>query len=122
MWIYRQSTGRLLDPAGLVKATGYSGHGDGLNNPALECDAGVGPIPAGLWTIGEPKTPPDHLGPLAMPLTLTRGDAHGRSAFFIHGDFPSDASELASRGCIVLSYPVRAAINASSDRGLKVIP
>ena len=122
MWTYRQSTGRLTDPNGNVKATGYSGHGAGLNNPAMEADHAEGPIPCGTWEIGPPKTPIDHLGPIALPLTIKTGDAYGRSAFFIHGDFAGDTKELASLGCIILPATVREAINISPDKTLQVIP
>jgi len=121
-WTYQQSTGRLYGPAGHFVARGYSGHGLGVNNPALEADPGVGPIPAGLWTIGPPKTPPDHLGPCALPLTPDGFDPHGRTDFFMHGDFAGDTGELASRGCIVIGPEARLSVLASTIRQLKVIP
>jgi hypothetical protein len=121
-WTYQQSTGKLTDPGGAWVGTGYSGHGAGLNNPALEPDPGVGPIPAGKWRIGPALNPPDHLGPLAMPLTPNGFDAHGRSAFFMHGDFAGDTADLASHGCIVIQRADRALVAASDDRDLTVIP
>ena len=50
-WSYNQSSGKIsLD--GKVIGTGYSGNGPGLNNPAMQNDPDVGPIPVGTYTIG----------------------------------------------------------------------
>jgi len=122
MWTYCQSTGGFYGPSGNLLADGYSGHGAGKNNPAMEADPGIGPIPAGLWKIGPAKTPIDHLGPLALPLSPMGFDPHGRSAFFIHGDYAGDVAQLASCGCIILAHAVRLMIAQSGDRQLKVTP
>ncbi|HZK99414.1 MAG TPA: tlde1 domain-containing protein [Caulobacteraceae bacterium] len=120
-WSYSQATGKLRDPSGEWVGTGYSGHGAGLNNPAMEADPDVGPIPAGIWIIGPPRNPPDHLGPLAMPLEPIPGfDPHGRSGFFMHGDFVGDTGEAASKGCIVIQRADRQLVAASADRRLLV--
>ena len=51
-FVYSQKTGKLtLD--GKEVGKGYSGHGDGKNNPEKEKMKNVGPIPAGVWTIGK---------------------------------------------------------------------
>ena len=121
MWTYQQSTGFLTAPDGTFEGQGYSGHGDGLNNPAVEADQGIGPIPAGAWTIGPAIDPPDHLGPMAMPLTPNGFDPHGRSAFFMHGD-NSLGNESASHGCIVMGRAIRQAVYDSPDCDLTVIP
>lgn len=119
-WRYVQSSGDLSHN-GVHVGTGYSGHGIGLNNHAQEATHGVGPIPVGAYHIGPPKSPPDHLGPLAMPLTPKPGnDAHGRSAFFMHGDNAA-ANHTASDGCIIMSRAVRQAVADSPDRDLEVI-
>lgn len=118
-WTYKQSSGQLLHNGQLV-ATGYSGHGEGLNNPAMQDVVGVGPIPAGAYLIGAPKNPIDHLGPIAMPLTPTAGnDADGRSAFFMHGDNAS-ADHSASDGCIIMPPQVRGLVRDSGDHALEV--
>src|SRR5438874_13781045 len=80
--VYSQSTGELNHDGSRV-GSGYSGHGEGLNNPAFQTAHDVGPLPQGMYSIGDPLDPPDHLGPLAMPLSSTSGDMFGRSAFFI---------------------------------------
>jgi hypothetical protein len=98
-------------PDGIVMYNdAYSGHGPGLNNPDMETVHNVGPIPAGLWLIGDPLNPPDKLGPLAMPLTPAPGtDPKGRVALFIHGDKPA-MNHTASDGCVILPRTVRAAV------------
>lgn len=109
-WKYAQSSGMLWHGSALV-GTCYSGHGEGLNNPDMEAFHGVGPIPAGDYVIGPPKDPQDHLGPLAMPLTPAPGNgAHGRSAFFMHGDNAA-MNHTASDGCIVAVPAIRFMVN-----------
>lgn len=120
-WTYRQTTGELRGPAGMIVGVGYSGNRAGLNNPAMEADPDVGPIPAGLYHIGPALNPPDHLGPIAMPLTPVGHDAHGRSGFFCHGDNAA-RNHTASHGCVIQDHEPRAAIDQSADCDLLVIP
>lgn len=82
--------------------TGYSGTGEGRNNPDLEARRSLGPIPVGKWTIHPPHRSPN-TGPYTMALTPLEHDAHGRSLFRIHGD---NSTHTASHGCIILS-PLR---------------
>jgi hypothetical protein len=117
-WQYHQKSGSLFHDGKLV-VCGYSGHGRGLNNPALEADTGIGPIPRGMWSIG-PFNDHPHLGPFVAALTPKGHDAHGRSAFFIHGDNAS-GDHSASRGCIVLPRFAREAIARSGDSALEVV-
>ncbi len=120
MWTYHQRSGRLLRDGALV-GQGYSGDGpalaDGRDNPAMEAVRGKGPIPRGRWRIGPLRTS-RRVGPHAMDLTPVGHDAHGRSAFMIHGD--NTASD-ASRGCIILSRPLRQRISDSGDSDLEVV-
>lgn len=119
MWTYQQSTGALTDAAGLVVAHGYSGAGEGKNNPVMEAVREVGPIPAGQWRIdGPPVNTPTH-GPYVLHLQPL-GDTHGRSAFLIHGDSVARPG-TASKGCIILPRAVREEVWASGDRDLEVI-
>lgn len=119
-WRYEQSSGRMLDAAGALLAVGYTGHGQGVDDPALQSEPDVGPIPQGRYSIGPAQTHP-HLGPLAMALTPASGtDTFGRSGFFIHGDNAA-LDHSASHGCIVLARPAREAIAASADRALEVV-
>lgn len=120
MWQYEQKSGRLLHD-GAVIGIGYSGHGVGLNNHAMQDQHGVGPIPCGLYTIGDPLDPPDHLGPLAMPLTPDAGnEMFGRSALFIHGD-NAHLNHTASDGCLILPHGFRQQIADSDDDQLQVV-
>lgn len=124
MWLYVQSTGNLYhDDSPDAVATGYSGFGEGKNNPALEQVHDVGPIPRGFWDIGDPEcvTTVGPHGPFVLPLTAKEGtETFGRSGFLCHGDSINHAGS-ASHGCIVMSRPVREEIAASHDQLLKVI-
>lgn len=118
MWTYRQSTGELIDAAGEIVAEGYSGHSAGRNNPALESEHNVGPVPRGSYTILSPRDTPTH-GPFVMPLSPAPGNAmHGRSGFLIHGN---NQSNDASTGCIILPRVDRERVWNSGDHALQVI-
>ena len=118
MWTYRQSTGELhLD--GSFEGMGYSGHGDGVNNPTMEAVRGVGPVPAGRWTIGPPRNHPP-LGSVVMALMPVGFDPHGRSGFFMHGD-NSKLNHTGSDGCIVMGRSIRQAVADSGVRALTVV-
>ena len=119
MWTYSQGTGTLLDPSGKKVATGYSGKGRGKNNCELQHLKSVGPIPQGLWAIGEPRDS-KRVGPFAMDLVPMEGtETFKRSAFMIHGD---NRTGTASQGCIILPRRVRHIIWDSGERKLKVVP
>lgn len=119
-WTYQQSTGKLLDPVGEWIGTGYSGHGSGLNNPAMEAVPEIGPIPTGTWLIGAAATLPI-LGRLVMPLSPVDFDPHGRAGFFMHGDSAA-MDHTASCGCIVIGPADRQQVAEGLDRRLEVIP
>lgn len=119
MWIYEQETGRLLHGDELV-GIGYSGKGLGKNNPVVQTEHNVGPIPTGLWEIGEPFDSEDH-GPHAMHLTPLEGTTtYGRYGFLLHGDSITHPGE-ASEGCIIQSRTTRNTVSSSGDKLLKVI-
>src|SRR5439155_4975803 len=92
-WEYSQSNGMLIhvdDESGVKTAEGwgYSGTGQGLNNPGMQYVGFTGPLPQGSYTIG---TQGNHKsGPVdllkSMKLTPT-GDTEmgGRGGFLIHG-------------------------------------
>ena len=119
-WIYEQSTGNLsLNTVFIGK--GYSGIATGLNNPAAQDQPNIGPIPQGTYTIGPAHTPPDHLGPLAMPLYPDPGNTmFGRFGFFMHGDNQL-MNNTASNGCIIMSYDIRHQVATSNDTVLTVV-
>lgn len=118
---YRQATGEWFGPDGSLWATGWSGHTAGYNNPAQQSVHGVGPLPVGRYTIGDPLDPPDHLGPVAMPLTPDAGnEMFGRGSFFIHGESAAHPA-MSSDGCIILPRDVRERICDEPDDGLEVV-
>ena len=114
-WTYSQSTGSLSRDGQFV-ATGYSGAGDGRNNPADQAVPNVGPIPEGRYNIGPPFDAAVQ-GECVMRLKPVGHDALGRSGFLIHGD---DPAHDASTGCIILPREIRDRIAASEDHDLEV--
>ena len=97
-WRYSQSTGILYHNRTRI-ATGYSGKGNSKNSGADEALRNQGPIPRGPYSIGRPYGS-DNVGPYAIPLEPLGHNAHGRTAFLIHGDKQSDLGN-ASKGCII---------------------
>lgn len=125
MIFYSQSKGLYTFPDGST-APSYSGFGDGINNPAMEGIADVGPIPQGVYDHGAPlAVGPGHTGAYVIPLTpdaetRSRIIAMGRGpdSFFNHGDTESDVElhlELASRGCIISGRTTRVKVAALPD-------
>lgn len=108
-WLYSQARHVLSRDGVLVSSDCYSGHGEGLNNPAAEGIPSVGPIPCGLYRFGEISADKSH-GPLARRIIPAPGtDTHNRSGFLLHGDEVEHAGEsLASHGCIIAARTVRA--------------
>ena len=119
MWCYVQRTGQLLHD-GQLTGTGYSGHGDGKNNPDMQKVHDVGPIPCGDYSIGPPHDTTTH-GPYVMALTAKPGtDTFGRSGFLMHGDSKENPG-TASLGCIIQARPVREIVGNSGDPDLQVV-
>lgn len=117
-WVYSQSTG-ILSHSGEPIGKGYSGHGEGLNNPKLEMVHSLGPLPKGLWELGmffDDK----HLGVTVCALKPTDQDVFGRGGFFIHGDNKL-MNFTASDGCIILSRKLREAIRDSGEKYIEII-
>lgn len=52
-WVWSQSGGTMTNTSNpsTIIGTGYAGHGNGINNPALQCSPGIGPLPQGIYTI-----------------------------------------------------------------------
>ena len=119
-WTYTQSTGELQQNS-KQRATGYSGAGEGKNNPAMEHVRDVGPIPRGAWTITGPPSDSRSHGPYVLRLEPAAETAtHGRDGFLIHGDSKAHPGS-ASQGCIILPRAVREEIWHSGDRDLEVV-
>lgn len=117
MFTYSQAAG-VLSQDGSQMGVGYSGHGAGLNNSAMQTVPDVGPVPQGLYSIG-PWHDAVHLGPCVALLTPIDQDAFGRTAIFVHGD-DSAMDHGASHGCIILGPTIRRAMRASGDTSLTV--
>lgn len=119
MFVYSQSTGALWDVAGHLLTVGYSGFGEGKNNPLMQDKQGIGPIPQGGYTIGEPFDS-EKEGPLVMRL-MPDADTNtfGRDGFLVHGD-SIDHPGCASHGCVILSRPARLVLSQSHDKRLYV--
>ena len=117
-WKYEQESGQLSQNGADV-AIGYSGAGNGKNNPAMQDVPRIGPIPRGFYTITEPHDTTTH-GPYVLGLTPdSENDMHGRSAFLIHGDSVK-APGTASLGCIIMPRKVREQVWDSGDNRLEV--
>jgi hypothetical protein len=118
-WRYSQASG-WLSRDGENVAEGYSGAGDGKNNPSMQDVPNVGPIPVGNYTIEKPIDTKTH-GPYVLHLTPDdANEMFGRTAFMIHGDsvvHPGTASE----GCVIMNRTVREKIWASGDTMLEVV-
>ena len=115
MFVYKQSTGALFHN-GVQLGICYSGHADGVNNPADEKVQMVGPIPEGVYTIGAPFTHPT-CGLFAMRLTANPGtNTFGRGGFLMHGD-NSALNHTASEGCIIAAHAIRLLVAAGVAAG-----
>jgi hypothetical protein len=117
-WSYSQSSGTFSHD-GVFVCIGYSGKGEGLDNPNLQNVRDEGPIPEGTYTIGPACTHPGK-GPVVMALEPGRSNQmFGRSGFLIHGD-NDEMNHTASEGCIILSRAICNQISKSEDRVLIV--
>lgn len=118
MWRWQQSTGNLYKDEAFI-FSGYSGHGEGVNNPLLQQIHNVGPLPLGLWEIMS-AFDSSQFGECVMRLlALEDTNDFGRGGFLIHGDekeFPGE--HKASHGCLVLPLTIRQQIAKGDDKQL----
>lgn len=120
MWKYSQSDGKLFDADGKLVGNGYSGHGAGRNNGAMQASIGTGPIPVGVWRMTAMREDGGHTGPFTIVLEPEPGtETYGRSAFRVHGN---NATNDASNGCIIMPRGVRLAMWDSDDHLIEVVP
>lgn len=115
----------MVDPAGKQFAIGYAGRDlpeegqFGKNNPDLQDVKGIGPLPRGRYTMGEPVND-KKLGPFCIPLTPHEdNEMFGRSSFYIHGDSAQHPGQ-ASHGCICVGRIVRTKMWESGDKEVEV--
>lgn len=124
-WTYDQATGHLIDPTGAQVAVGYAGGNcgndpDGVNNPDMQGEKQIGPLPVGIYTLGT-VVPQSHLGPFAIPLIPDAdNDMLGRGGFYIHGDTAA-MNKSASEGCMIFSRAVREQVYGSDDHTITVV-
>lgn len=123
MWTYRQESGELLhdsDSGPHLVAKGYSGFGEGKNNPGMQDHPDLGPIPRGEYQVGVPHDTDSH-GPFVMSLTpAPANEMFGRSGFLMHGDSIAHPGS-ASHGCIIFSRAIREQVWNSGDHRLEVV-
>jgi hypothetical protein len=117
MFGYDQSTGRFTQDESLLEV-GYSGHGEGRNNPLLEWCPNRGPIPRGLYEIEPAFDDPEGKGPVVFRLKPVGHSACGRTGFMIHGD---NERHDASLGCIILYRNTRKLIEAERLKGNRLL-
>lgn len=120
MFTYQQSTGALSQD-GVLRLTAYAGHGDGLNNPAMQDQHDVGPLPQGRYTMSALIDSP-HTGLATIILDPDPAtEMFGRSGFRIHGDNGLN-NHTASDGCIIAGHAAdRTGIWNSGDHDLEVV-
>ena len=121
VWEFSQTSGQwshVDDQTGVRTnvGTGYSGTGEGRNNPAMQEVPNVGPTPQGRYDIGPGHASPN-TGPNTMNLTPQEGNNTSRTDLRIHGN---NAENDASHGCAIAPPDVRTQINDSTDRVLEV--
>lgn len=120
MWTYVQRTGELIDAAGEVFRGNYAGLDSGKNNPAMQREKNIGPLPVGRYTISAPFNHPK-LGPYCLRLLpFSANEMYGRSDFLFHGDNPMKLGK-ASNGCIIAQRAVREKVGKSGDKTLRVV-
>lgn len=128
MFLYNQKTGELKNNAGKIIGVGYSGHGEGVNNPALQSVHDIGPLPCGDYTIELVKdsdgNPIDWNGKKAPVFRLVpkQGtNVFGRTNFEMHGDdVKHPGMKLGSLGCMIQGRDTRVQVMISTDKDLRV--
>ncbi|WP_457625852.1 tlde1 domain-containing protein [Persephonella sp.] len=109
--IYYQSSGLMVcigDNTGkeYYREKGYSGYGQGKNNPDMQHIPNVGPIPRGLWRLGNrwynhPRLGKNVINLVPLPGNTCYNTQRECDTFRIHGDSLRNPGN-ASHGCIVL--------------------
>ena len=94
------------------------GHLQGRNNPRLQAVKCIGPLPQGVYRVGEWGTH-SVVGQNSAPLTQIGGDSFGRGDFFIHG--PGADYANSSEGCIVIPHDDRMRVIALNPTTITVV-
>lgn len=115
MFTYSQTTG-VLTHNGYAVSRGYSGHGEGVNNPAMQNVPMVGPCPQAEYVMQKAVTDPK-LGQIAIRLVPKPGsEMFGRAGFFMHGD-NANLDHTASEGCLIFDHDTRSGVAAAIAQG-----
>jgi hypothetical protein len=118
--IYSQLTGKLYTAEGILIGIGYSGNGEGKNNPAMQDVKDHGPIPCGWYTMANPHNSPQ-TGPFTIDLIPDpENEMFGRSGFKWHGDNMSSPGN-GSDGCICSDPQLRHDAWNGTDHRINVI-
>jgi hypothetical protein len=118
---FSQSSGEIKNEDGTIVAMGWAGHGQAKLNPFMENERSLGPLPKGLYRVGEWQDHP-RLGPMCAPLEQIEGETFGRDDFWIHG--PSRNPEKygqESNGCIVIPRAQREVIHTLHPDFIRVV-
>ena len=118
---WHQAGGLMTDPDGREVAQGWAGNHEGKNNPAKQAVHDLGPLPQGLYKVGQWQDHP-HLGHMVSHLEQIEGETYGRDGFFIHGA-SKDPEKLGqeSKGCIVIPYQARLKVKEFSPSFIQVV-
>jgi hypothetical protein len=120
MWTFVQQTGAIFHE-GQLRGVGYSGFGAGKNNPAMQADKDVGPIPRGFYTLAGLIDSDPVCGQYVLVLVPdAENEMFGREGFRWHGDSREHPGQ-ASRGCIISGRPLRAEAWESTDHNLQIV-
>jgi hypothetical protein len=121
-YVYKQTTGQLMLDNQVI-GTGYSGKGQGRNNPGMQNQKNVGPIPAGEWKIMG-KRVDDRTGELIVDTLPSGHNAAGRfpgtELFKIHGE--TNPPGMSPAGDIVMPREALDKIDPNGFPTLKVVP
>lgn len=118
-WTYYQKSGELFH-GDICVGIGYAGKYGGKNNPAMQNVKFTGPLPCGIYRIGDSYNHP-RLGPITMDLEPdAANEMFGRDLMRIHGD-SIESPGFASDGCIVQGHDVRVLIAQAVKAGDRML-
>jgi hypothetical protein len=123
---FQISTGKITADDGSTIGTGYAGAPGAVNDPSKCGLTDVGPLPPGIWAMGQPENDPK-TGVFSIPLWMLAGDPMGRDCetpgnFRWHGDNAAKPPQSSSEGCLVSDHPSRLAGWSDPDHQLTVVP
>lgn len=97
---------------------GWSGNGNGKNNPEMQHFVGIGPLPRGIYKMIDPVKHP-RLGYFAIKLMPnSENEMFGRNDFWIHGPSLSAFNHgQESKGCPIADRLLREKIWLLSKKG-----